>query len=232
MFPAATAGAEKKGTGIFLVNSMSTRATLMVVSLFLILQVGCNNTTSVEDEEAAKLRTYTGLSNQKVATMVWADWVIRTEYNRIQFDLAEAVQRQLEQRSRPTEKEEKPEFENVEFVPVGSVVRYQREHPETQNLTIQQVAPRLGATRVIYIELEQYQTQSPQSVMLLKGTATASLRVVEVTAGQAKVAFEDRDIEVIYPANAPEGVVPSDKVNLRTVYDGTVKELAAKIVKR
>jgi hypothetical protein len=205
---------------------------LLTLVLLPVLIAGCNNTTSVEREEAAKLRTYTGLPNQKIATMVWADWVIRTEYNRIQYDVAEAVQNVLVQRSKPTEKEKKPQLANVEFVPVGSVVRYQREHPEIQNLTIQQVAPRLGATRVIYIELEQFQTQPPQSVMLLQGTAKATLRVVEVTAGQAKVAFEDRDIEVIYPPNAPEGVVPTDKVNLRTVYDGTIKELAAKIAKR
>jgi hypothetical protein len=204
----------------------------LLLFLLPLLTSGCNNTTSVEREEAAKLRTYTGLPNQKIATMVWADWVIRTEYNRIQYDLAEAVQNVLVQRSKPTAKEKKPQLPNVEFVPVGSVVRYQREHPEIQNLTIQQVAPRLGATRVIYIELEQFQTQSPQSVMLLQGTAKATLRVVEVTAGQAKVAFEDRDIEVIYPPKAPEGVVPSDKMNLRTIYDGTVKELAAKITKR
>ena len=56
-----------------------------------LLSSGCNNTTSVEREEAARLRTYTGLPNQKIATMVWTDWVIRTEYNRIQYDLAEAV---------------------------------------------------------------------------------------------------------------------------------------------
>ena len=213
-------------------NSMTTRASLLVVSLFLILQAGCNNTTSVEDEEAAKLRTYRGLPNQKVATMVWADWVIRTEYNRIQYDLAEAVQSILVQRSKPTEEKKKPELPGVEFVATGSVVRYQREHPEIQTLKIEDVAPRLGAGRVIYIELEEFQTQAPQSVMLLKGTAKATLRVVEVTAGQAKTVFEDHDIQVSYPSKAPEGVVATDKVNLRTVYDGTVRELGKAIAMR
>lgn len=204
----------------------------LVLLPLLLLALSCNSTTTREQEAAAKLRTYHGLSNNKIATMVWVDWVIRTEYNRIQYDLAEAVQNILVQRSKPTEKEKEPDFENVEFVAVGSVVRYQREHPEIQNLAIQQVAPRLGAGRVIYIELEEFQTQPPQSVMLLKGSARATLRVVEVSAGQAKVAFEDRDIEAIYPPNAPEGVVPSDKMNLRTVYEGTIKELAAKITSR
>ena len=209
-----------------------SRPTVLLLFLLASLSLSCNNTTSIEDEAAAQLRTYQGLSNNKIATMVWADWVIRTEYNRIQYDLAEAVQNILVQRSKPPEKDKKPEFENVEFVPAGSVVRYQREHPEIQNMTIQQVAPRLGAGRVIYIELEEFQTQPPQSPMLLKGTAKASLRIVEVSAGQAKVAFEERDIQVIHPPKAPEGVVPSDKVNLRTIYDGTIKELATKLTSR
>lgn len=200
--------------------------------MFLLLLSGCNNTTSVEREEAANLRIYRGLPNQRIATMVWADWVIRTEFNRIQYDLAEAVQSVLVQRSKPTKKEEEPELPNVEFVPAGSVVRYQREHPEIQNLPIQQIAPRLGASRVIYIELEEFQTQPPQSIMLLKGSARATLRVVEVSGGEAKVVFEERDIEASYPPDAPEGVVPSDKMNLQTVYDGTVKALANKIAAR
>ena len=203
----------------------------LAFALLLISLPGCSTQFSSEREEAEKPR-YSALTDQKVATMVWTDWVIRTEYNRIQYDLAEAVQNNLVARSKATEKKKKPEFSNVEFVPVGSVVRYQREHPEVQNLTIEQVAPRLGATRVIYIELEEFQTQPPQSVMLLRGSAKASLRVVEVSAGQAKVAFEERDIKMIYPTHAPEGVVPSDKMNLRTIYDGTVKQLATAIGNR
>lgn len=211
---------------------MSTGRIGWLFCLFLVLQAGCNSTTSIEREEAAKLRTYSGLPNQKVATMVWADWVIRTEYNRIQYDLTEAVQSILLQRSKPTEEKKKPDLTNVEFVAAGSVVRYQREHPEIQNLKIEDVAPRLGAGRVIYIELEQFQTQPPQTVMLLKGAAKATLRVLEVAGGQAKIVFEERDIEAAYPPKAPEGVVPTDKMNLRAVYEGTVKELAKAIAMR
>ncbi len=206
------------------------RLALFALPLLTLTGVGCKaGLTKLDEEKAAAQRTYSGLAGQRVATMVWADFTIRTEFNRVQYDLAEAVQAVLVTRTRPSKEEKRPQLPGPEFLNAGSVVRYQREHPETQSLPITEVAPRLGVPRVIYIELEEFRTQPPQSAMLLKGSAKAAIRVIEVEGGKAKVAFEARDISVIYPPNAPEGVVPSDRTNLRTIYDGTVRVMAQRI---
>ncbi len=198
------------------------------------LLAGCAGTTSdpFADSIETPASTYSGLTGQSAAIMIWADFATRTEFNRIQVDLASAIQKQVIEPPGQKKDEKKARPPAVEFVDPRSVVRFQREHPETDGMPIVELAPRLGVPRVVYIELEDFQTQSPKSIMLLKGHAQVTLRVIEVAGGKARVAFEERSIVADYPRNAPEGMAPSDQVDPRTIYEGTVNLLARKIATR
>lgn len=200
---------------------------------------GCSNTVGKDPDARPEIetpdKTYKGLAGQKCAIMVWAGWGTRLEYNQIQLDLARLLEPRLaalfsvDKDSKKERRSPAPSFLNP-----ASVVRFQREHPEIDGQPITQVAPRFGreVTRVIYVEIEDFSAQSAQSIMLLKGMAKATLRVVEVSNGQAYVAFEEHGIEAHYPPNAPEGVVPTDKINARTIYEGTLTLLADKLAAR
>ncbi len=192
---------------------------------------GCESDSASSHPEDRPERTYTGLRRQKVAVMVWTDLRIRAEYGRIQLDLARLVQEEVAAlfAANQDKKEAAPA---VEFVDAASVVRFQREHPEIDGAPIVDVAPRLGASRVVYIEIEEFSAQSPTSIMILKGNARATLRVLEVANRQAHVAFEEAGIKATFPPNAKEGVVPNDKINVRTIYQGTLRELAQILVLR
>jgi hypothetical protein len=172
-------------------------------------------------------RTYGGLSGQSVAVMVWADWKIRADYAQAQLDLARLVQQRLEARTQATKNPEKTS--GTRFINPGSVLRYIREHPDAEGLPAAEIAPKLGVSRLVHIELEEFEAQSPQSILLLKGTGKAVLRVVEVHAGRAKIVFEERDLKVNFPPNAPEGVTQSDKYNVRTIYEGTLIQMADRV---
>jgi hypothetical protein len=173
---------------------------------------------------------YEGLKGQNCAVMVWADWRTRTEYNQLQLDLAKLVSKKLEERSRKDAK--KAESVTIQVVNPASIVRYQREHPEVMSMPIAEVAPKLGASRVVFIEFEDFAAHSPEAIMVLKGSAKGTLRVLEVSGGVAKTVFEEANIHANYPPDSPEGVIPSDKVNVRTIYDGTLELMAEKIVAR
>jgi len=95
------------------------------------------------------------------------------------------------------------------------VVRYQREHPEVMSMPIAEVAPRLQAQRVVYVELEGFR-HSSEAAMVLKGDTKATLRVVEVDGAEAKVMFQEAGIAAHFPPDRPEGVVESETVNVRT----------------
>jgi len=197
---------------------------------------GCSGSSGSifdDDEEAIEKpeKIYTGLAGMKCAIMIWADAPTRTEFNQVQVDLARALQGKL---SKPAAEQESSKKQNPapQFIDPRSVVRYQREHPEIEGMPITQVALHLGVQRVVYVELEQLQTQSPRSILLLKGLAKATLRVVEVNNGKAAIAFEEPAITADYPRTAREGVAPNDKINERTIYEGTLLELARKLAAR
>ena len=127
---------------------------------------------------------YEGLKGHSCAVMVWADWRTRTEYNQVQLDLGKKLTSALDENLRPKEGK-KNEGPAVQFTNPASVVRYQREHPEVMSMPIAEVAPRLQAQRVVYVELEEFSAHSAEAVMVLKGNARATLRVVVVDGQEA-----------------------------------------------
>lgn len=231
--------------------TMTGYARLAVLTVAALLLGGCESSPTAEQERNAvpvPSAQYAGLQGQSVAVMVWVDWSVRTDYPKIQLDLARLTQERLESLYPPplegaaepkeapkkeaSKKESKKKDKDDELPPTtyinpASVVRFQREHPEIEGQPIVRVAPRLGVTRVVYVEVERFEAQSPQSIMLLKGMAKATLRVAEVNAeGQAAVAFEEQDIEVQFPPGTQEGIIPDQKKDIRWVYTGTVERLA------
>lgn len=179
-------------------------------------------------DDAPPAASYKGLAGQSCAVMIWPDWAVSTDYPQLQMDLARLLHERLTAKFTGGKGKASP----TQFLNPASVVRYQREHPETSALPITDVAPKLGVTRVIYVEVSEFQTHSPASIMLLQGNAQATLRVVEVAGGKAKIAFEDAGIQVYFPPDAPEGVVATDKMNPRAVYAGTLARLADALVAR
>ena len=176
---------------------------------------------------------YVGFENQTVAVMVWTDRGIRIDYPQIQLDTATGIQNRL---TAPVDDKGKvkpmpKEFKGATFPYIpASVIRYQREHPEVDGMSVTDVAPRLGVTRLIYIEIEQFQTRSDNAVDLYRGTMVGTLRVVEVTDGKAKVAYEENDVRVDFPKKAREEGVP--ELGDRKTYAGTVSIFAQEVVNR
>jgi hypothetical protein len=173
---------------------------------------------------------YEGMKGHSAAVMVWADWRTRTEYSQIQLDVGKVLTKKLEEHFKP--KKEGKTAEMVQFTNPASVVRYQREHPEITSMPIAESAPRLQASRVVYVELEEFSAHSPEAAMDLKGSAKATLRVMEVEGAEAKLVFEEAGITAHFPPDRPEGVVESETVNVRTIYDGTIELLTEKLVAR
>ena len=204
---------------------------LLVLLASVCLAGGCAAEQRSENPHVEKpASVYEGLKGHSAAVMVWADWRARTEYNQIQLDTAKKLTAKLEQRLKKEGK--KSESALSPFTNPASVVRYQRENPEVMSKPIEEVAPALKAERVIYVELEEFSAHAPEAIMVLKGHAKATLRVLEVSGGVAKVVFEEAGITANYPHNAPEGVIASDTVNVRTIYDGTLELLWEKVASR
>ncbi len=149
---------------------------------------------------------YKDLQGQSVAIMVWADRGIRVDFPHVQLDAANGIQSKLIK----ARKDNKDELKDTRFpLSAATVVRFQEDHPEWAADSIEEIAPRLKVSRVIYVEIDGLQTRSDSAVDLFRGTLTATVRVVEVTNGKARVVHTEENMRSIYPEKSPEEGIPS-----------------------
>jgi hypothetical protein len=167
---------------------------------------------------------YTELHGQTVAVMVWTERGIRIDWPQIQLDVATGVQQVLQQAA----KDKKHELDGARFpLTAAAVVQMQDEHPEWAADSIEEVAPRLGVSRVIYIEIENFQTRSDASTELYKGSIGGRLRVIEVNDGKSRVALSEDNIQNTFPPKGPEEGTPNK--NDYDIYRETLKAFTTSI---
>jgi hypothetical protein len=172
---------------------------------------------------------YTGLKDQTVAIMVWAGDGTLIDFPDVRLDIAGGLQTKLQQAKDVKTKS----LAGITFpVTTASVVRYQENHPENEAKPLTEIAPKLKTSRVIYVEIENLQTRSNASVELYRGSASATLKVVEVPpdGGPATIAYEESGIEALFPPKAREEGTPAG--NDFVIYRGTVDALTTEIAKR
>jgi len=208
------------------------RLLLLGLSL-LLLPAGCGAigyvASAVAGDETVEA-SYKGLAGQTVAIVVWARQGVCMDYNMLPGDVALSLNADLY--SVTYGKDAKSELKGVRYVDPRAVLRWQKNHPELDGAPIEQIAPKLGASRVIYVEINEFQTHSPLSPDLLRGRAVAMIKVLEVGPKGPKAAFTESDITALYPPNSVEGVGASEDTNEAKVYDETVKAFAAEIACR
>lgn len=170
---------------------------------------------------------YGGLRGHSVAALVWVPRGLEVDYPALRLDLTSGIQGRLQR----AQAAGRGELKAATF-PHGpaSLVRFQEDHPELERSPIVSVAPRLGVQRLLYLELENFQTRSDQAVELYRGSATVSLRVVEVEGGAAKVAYEESGLTVTYPPSARSEGVPN--AGDARIYRGTIDLLATVVAQR
>ena len=172
---------------------------------------------------------YTGLADQTVSVMVWAGDGPLIDFPEVRNDLAGSLQNKLQQAVTAKTKV----LQGATFPkPANSVVRFQTSHPEYESLPLTEVAPKLGTSRVIYVEVENLQTRSDASVELYRGSGSATLKVVEIPpgGGPGKVAYEESGISAVFPPKAREEGTPDG--NDRVIYSGLVNALSSELAKR
>ena len=169
---------------------------------------------------------YHGLSTQTVGVMAWADRGISIDWPTIQLDLAGSIQNKL----KDSQKNLKPDdLKGTTFpVEVGSIVRYQRDHPEIEAQEITDVAPKLGVSRLIYVEISDFRTRSTQAVELFHGSMDATVKIIEIDPqGHAKIGYQE-ELHAIFPKKSqPEGSLDGQDY---PIYLGTIDSFSDSMV--
>jgi hypothetical protein len=207
--------------------------TLLLLALpasLLALSAGCNAVgvvaASIPDPPIAA--AYPGLRGQSVGIMAWADRATRIDFPTIEGDLSRGLQQKLQEAADAGTKEVK----DIHWASADAIMRFQENHPEMETEPAEELATQLPVpvTRLIYVEIVSFSLHSNESVDLSRGVMTANLKVVEVTNGVTKVAYEENDLTAVYPSDAPSEGVPG--LADSDVYQQTVDALTTELAKR
>ncbi len=165
---------------------------------------------------------YKGLAGEKVAVMVWADRGLRIDFEHLQLDTANAIQSNL------LAKTNESSLKNTTFPwEPRSVVRFQKEHPEFEGMSVTEYAHRIsGITRLIFVEVGYFSTRSGTAVQLMRGEMMVNVKVLEVKPGKSTVIYEKQNLQVSFPERSPEGVLDVPEA---VIYNGTIKAMARSI---
>jgi hypothetical protein len=170
---------------------------------------------------------YTGLLGQSVAIMVWADRGVKIDWPDLPLDTGAGLEHKLK-----AGQKDLPKYLKDTTFPISAltVVRYQEDHPEWEGVPVADIASQLHVSRLIYIEVDAFQTRSDASTDLYKGSILGSVKVVEVANGKGKVAYSEDGVRAEYPQDSPEeGVLNAgdDKI-----YTGTLDAFTTELVDR
>jgi hypothetical protein len=174
---------------------------------------------------------YTNLAGQSIGVMIWIDRGIRIDWPGLQLDLANSIDKKL--RDQTADEKGKNHAKTVlgSTYPVmpASIIRYQKDHPDIEALPITDVAPKFGVSRLIYVEVEDFDTRSDRTVELFRGSAKATVRVIEIDQdGKAKVAWEKNNVTASFPPKSPPEGVPN--LGDARTYVGLVDAFSTEIV--
>jgi len=174
---------------------------------------------------------YPGLKGQNVAILTWAERAVTYDFPMLQADVSMAVHNKLVQAADPKVKTE--DLVGTSFVDPRQSYRFQKNHPELENHSLAEIAPKVGAglgcTRLIWVEVQPFSIYDPRAPVLLKGVATMTIRVAEINGDQVKVVYEEAGVNVQYTRSAPEGVPPSDSMTPNYIYKGLVDEMTTQV---
>ncbi|MBC7783137.1 MAG: hypothetical protein H7144_04795 [Burkholderiales bacterium] len=167
---------------------------------------------------------YHGLAGKSVGVMVWVDPSTLIDWPGLPLDLANSLDAKLKEAQAAKQKE----LEGTTFpYQPRSFVRYQKEHPGINALPIIDVAPKLDVARLVYVEVNSFSSRADGAVAMYLGQMDASIKVIEVENGVAKLGYSESGIRIQYPRSAPrEGQLNQTD---RAMYAGSINEMSTEL---
>lgn len=201
-------------------------ALILLAALITLTCAGCDALGVVASKAVGENNVgpaYAGLKGQRVAIMVWADEGLTVDHPSICADIAGSLEDKLQQGVDA----KVDELKGTTFLDIGRVLRFQEAHPESQSDSAEQIALRLPASRLIYIEVQSLSLHPNDSVDLSRGDAVADVKVIEVAGGRARGAYENDNISSVYPPSAPPEGLPNllDEQVYRKTVDALTTQL-------
>lgn len=168
---------------------------------------------------------YKNMAGQNCGVMVWADQGVVNDFPAVQIDTANGLADKLKE----AQKGGQQELKDTTWAPAEAIAQYQKTHPGLEADAIEDIAPHLNVSRLIYVEIDDFQTHPHGTPELSRGTMSATVSVVEVTNGKGKLVYNRRGIMVISPRGCPPEGLP--ELDDAVIYRSTIDEATTSIAK-
>ena len=163
---------------------------------------------------------YPYLPGRKVCVLVWADFETLFEYSWVQLEVSEHVAGAM-----------KSNVPGISFIPNRQAIDLQRREPDWDRSDPAVLGARLGADRVLLIELTQYTTREPESPHLYRGRIAANAKVYDTAYRNSAPVFKT-SLETVYPPDSV-GQWGTDDVAIRkATMEAFAQNLAGKFYDR
>ncbi len=188
------------------------KALLMLITLAVLLSLtGCNvvgwagQVLGGDPEKMVNVTAeYRGLDNQTVAVLVDADNATLFQFPNARLEVCAALTQKIA-----------GNVPGVKTIDPVQIVDFQDRNIYWNTATYSNLAKRLGATRLVLVDLTDYRIHEPGNVHQYRGVINANLRVAETDSTHPNDAAYATQVSVAYPPHRREGLPNADPVTLR-----------------
>lgn len=159
---------------------------------------------------------YPYLEGRKVAIVVWADRDTLFEYPFVQLEVSEHVSVPL-----------KANVRGISIIPNRTVVELQKRDPDWDRIPPARLGARLGADRVVLVELTLYTTREPEATHLYRGRISANVKVYDTAYPDSAPTYRTT-IETVYPPDSPGQWGTDDRAIRKAMMESFANDLARK----
>ena len=219
--------------------------------LALLLLAGCQGVAALASKlpQTTVEPAYEDLAGRSVAVVVWAEPAVELDFPALAQQVGQGVESNLKLARDSGGTRARRALEDVTFpYPSEAFVGYFKEDPTLAGVPTAELAPLLGAERVVYVEIDGFTVHGGAAQGLVRGVAELSLTVYEVddpvtTEAQASLAqrldggpsaarrgYEEGLITVTYPEAGPEE--GSSRIPPAAAYQGLVREIGRAVGRR
>lgn len=169
---------------------------------------GCNVLGAVsgsapEDRVTVKAE-YEELSGHRVAVMVSPSVEVAQLYPNAAADIARLLASHLA-----------GQVEAVTLIDSRQVAAFQSQHPHWQTLSPSELARRLGAERLVLVDLSTFTTRDQENRYLWRGAAEGNVSIYNPADDSPNEAVHYQYVSIRYPHDRPIGLLDGDEQSMR-----------------
>ncbi len=178
---------------------------------------------------------YSGLSEKKLAVLVFMKDEIRDQYPNAQSQITRMITGEFMLASQDSDRGKNRELDDLDLVDYEKILRFQRAYPYWNSMTKREMAQHLGADYVLIVSVMGFSTREYSDIDLFRGKMHASARLYDASLPDAESCVwpvpgkHNASFSHTYPQDTAAGLQGREDTEVRFI---VMKKLAQALTSR